>query len=900
MTETTRRTFLQSAAVVGATMAAAPAFAQSGRPAAAAPTVPLTWLEGAPKVPAGVAFGVPWPRGALARGSAVGLRSARGAIPAQTWPLAYWPDGSIKWTGFAIAGDDSLTGDLSVVPGAASPAPATPVTVRDSAQAVEVSTGPLVCRIGKSGRDLVQSMVVDGRQVAQNGRLVALREDRSSFAKDRSIKEVEYASRISKVTVEQSGPVRAVIKIEGKHAALQGSRQWLPFIVRLYFTAGLESVRMVHSFIFDGDQKTDYIKGLGLVFGVPFREELQNRHIRFATDGDHLFSEPVLMAPGYRRSAEMVARQKAQLEGKRIPNLAEMTQQERTSFGQIAQWDSYKLNQLGPDSFSIAKRTNPDSSWTHITNGNRARGLVYFGDVSGGLAVSVKRFWQKYPSSVEVSGGAAKAGELKVWFWAPDAVAMDVRHYDTIGHAQATTYEDYEEGNADANGAANTAELTLWATRDTPDPVMLDAMAKTGNAPPILVCPPQHYYDTHTLGVWSLPGKPAPGLTAAEIASADTQLDRAVAFFEGEVERRKWYGFWDFGDFRRTYDPIRHEWMYDIGGHGWNATELMPEAWLWQSFLRSGRADIFRLAENMTRATTEIAVYHSGKFAGLGSRHNVSHWGDGAKESRINQAFLKRFYYYLTTDERMGDLIREPLALMENAVKKTPPLRKVLPRPDLTAFPPIRIGPDWFAWASNWMAEWERTGDVRYRDYILTGMKDLGAMPDAMLVRGVFGYDPATKHLRDIGDPNNRPSHFTFVFAGDYIVDEIMQLIDWPPFVEAWNRLCVQFARVTPGSGYFQSRIVAYAGMVTGEPALQARALELFRGELKFGNGEHFPATLTPYTGPGVTSDVKETPGNSSFTPAPAVPEVAQWGLNVMSSTEYIRRFKSGQPVLAH
>jgi hypothetical protein len=88
--------------------------------------------------------------------------------------------------------------------------------------------------------------------------------------------------------------------------------------------------------------------------------------------------------------------------------------------------------------------------------------------------------------------------------------------------------------------------------------------------------------------------------------------------------------------------------------------------------------------------------------------------------------------------------------------------------------------------------------------------------------------------------------------------------------------------------------------MVTGEPALQARALELFRGELKFGNGEHFPATLTPYTGPGVTSDVKETPGNSSFTPAPAVPEVAQWGLNVMSSTEYIRRFKSGQPVLAH
>ena len=168
MTETTRRTFLQSAAVVGASMAAtAPALAQSGRaPTPAAPTVALSWLEGAPLVPAGVAFGVPWPRGALAKGRAVGLRSAAGPVAAQTWPMAYWPDGSIKWTGFAIAADDKLSG-LSVVPGLASPAPATRVTVRDTAQTVEISTGPLVCRIGKSGRDLVQSMVVDGREVVR-------------------------------------------------------------------------------------------------------------------------------------------------------------------------------------------------------------------------------------------------------------------------------------------------------------------------------------------------------------------------------------------------------------------------------------------------------------------------------------------------------------------------------------------------------------------------------------------------------------------------------------------------------------------------------------------------------------------------------------------------------------
>lgn len=61
----------------------------------------------------------------------------------------------------------------------------------------------------------------------------------------------------------------------------------------------------------------------------------------------------------------------------------------------------------------------------------------------------------------------------------------------------------------------------------------------------------------------------------------------------------------------------------------------------------------------MTRHTAEVDVYHIGPNAGLGSRHNVSHWGCGAKEARISQAAWNRFYYYLTTDDRCGDLMTE-------------------------------------------------------------------------------------------------------------------------------------------------------------------------------------------------------------------------------------------------
>lgn len=75
------------------------------------------------------------------------------------------------------------------------------------------------------------------------------------------------------------------------------------------------------------------------------------------------------------------------------------------------------------------------------------------------------------------------------------------------------------------------------------------------------------------------------------------------------------------------------------------------------SFLRTGRADVFRLAHAMTRHLSEVDFHHIGTFAGLGSRHNVSHWGDGAKEARVAGSTLKRPFYYLTGTFMTGIVI---------------------------------------------------------------------------------------------------------------------------------------------------------------------------------------------------------------------------------------------------
>lgn len=61
------------------------------------PGIDLRWLDGtAPTWDAGQSFGVPWPRGTLRQAGRLAARAEGGApLPVQSWPLAYWPDGSI-------------------------------------------------------------------------------------------------------------------------------------------------------------------------------------------------------------------------------------------------------------------------------------------------------------------------------------------------------------------------------------------------------------------------------------------------------------------------------------------------------------------------------------------------------------------------------------------------------------------------------------------------------------------------------------------------------------------------------------------------------------------------------------------------------------------------------------
>ena len=876
MSELSRRNLLMGTAIAGA----AGALGLPRRRAAAAPgpgeTGQARWLDGtAPAATPGVTWGMPWPRGQVPTGHDLVVSTMDGqAVPAQTWVTGYWPDGSVKWTAHAIGPDAATATAYRVTPGRA-PTPATPVTVTTGRDTIDVDTGAIRVRLNRRGTTLVRTITRGDREIARDGELVCLRADSADDPADdpaddtpHHTRRETFTSAIHTAKVEQSGPVRAVVRIEGTHRA--GRRDWLPFVTRLYFHAGADAIRAIHTFTYDGDPHRDFIAGLGIRLHVPLPDEPYNRHIRLAGAGQGVLAEAVQGITGLRRDPGATVRA-AQIAGQRTPDITTWATTVSSRLQYIPTWGDYTLRQLTADGYQIRKRTKPGHSWITVNSGGRAGGLAYVGGPSGGLALGMHDFWQLHPTQLDIRGAAGDTAELTLWLWAPDATPMDLRPYhDGLGQdtypeqlqGLEITYEDHEPGYDTPYGTARTTELTLWALPATPTAERFTQLAAAVATPPRLVPPPAHLHAAGVFGDWA----PVDRTTPAKAAIED-HLDFLTDFHRGQVDQHRWYGFWDYGDVMHTYDNDRHTWRYDVGGYAWDNSELSTDIWLWYQFLRSGRPEVFRLAEAMTRHTGEVDVYHLGRFAGLGTRHGVQHWADSAKQLRISTAANRRFYYFLTADERVGDLMHA-LIDTDRTFLAVDPIRKIRTEP-YTPDPhalDISFGTDWGALAAAWLTEWERGGHPRARQRLLSTMRTIGAQTNGF-VQGSALYDLDTGEYAVADPPRVSVSHLSAVFGLAEICSELIDLVDEPEFTREWLRYC-RFYNATEAEQTAEfgatfgnlnlrqahSRLTAYAAARTGDPALAARAWQEFH---------------TGHAGYGPTVSWQTTRVEPPFVPAP-------------------------------
>ncbi|KAI8298383.1 hypothetical protein K4K61_011746 [Colletotrichum sp. SAR11_59] len=220
-------------------------------------------------------------------------------------------------------------------------------------------------------------------------------------------------------------------------------------------------------------------------------------------------------------------------------------------------------------------------------------------------------------------------------------------------------------------------------------------------------------------------------------------LEFLFDFYREQVKQRRWYGFWDHGDIMHTYDADRHTWRYDVGGYAWDNSELSPDLWLWLFFLRTGRSDVFNMAEALTRHTGE-------------------HWSDSCKQARISNALYRRVFYFLSGgDERVGELLEETLETDQNFLTLDP-YRKV--RKDRETYKPdphgveISLGTDWAALAASWLIEYERLGPrwIEAKKKLFASIEGIGRLTNGF-VTGNVKYDPATGNITPpLIDPENK------------------------------------------------------------------------------------------------------------------------------------------------
>jgi hypothetical protein len=287
--------------------------------------------------------------------------------------------------------------------------------------------------------------------------------------------------------------------------------------------------------------------------------------------------------------------------------------------------------------------------------GRRSTGWCCLANADGGVLAGMRYFWQEYPRSLTVD---ADAGSIRFGLVPSEAAALDLRRYSPTIYG-AAVYEASHGAFPSTHGATGIAKSNELMLRF--DAASHEEAAPRGlffAHPALPVAPPDYFAASRVLGHVAT-ADPARHPEAEKMAAECTD------FIIEEREVRGWYGLMNYGDIMCGYYADLDRWAFDDGGYAWINTEHLPDLGLWLQSLRSARPDWLEASLAMTRHNRDVDMYHRGMLKGLGTRHNVNHWGCQDKEWRVSMPLVKRLHFYQTADPWTAEVIRETVAVYQ-------------------------------------------------------------------------------------------------------------------------------------------------------------------------------------------------------------------------------------------
>ncbi|MCC7354986.1 MAG: hypothetical protein IT330_14675 [Anaerolineae bacterium] len=211
-----------------------------------------------------VTRGVPFPQGALRSYDHLRLLDERGQeLPSQVKPLgAPWPDGSVRWALLHFQADlepQSIARFQLEYGSGVQRSPVSPgVTVTRESGHFTFDTGPLraTFSLGK-GFPAIEQAWLDGKTMLSPA-------EPAGFILEDAHGQVFSSAwgEVSAVTVEEEGPLRAVVHVKGDHRSEKGERLF-GYEARLYAYAGQPWLEVEYTFINDADEQFTDLNQIG-------------------------------------------------------------------------------------------------------------------------------------------------------------------------------------------------------------------------------------------------------------------------------------------------------------------------------------------------------------------------------------------------------------------------------------------------------------------------------------------------------------------------------------------------------------------------------------------------------------------------------------------------------------
>jgi len=464
---------------------------------------------GPPPLGAPVETSVPFARGQLLHPGKLAVYSPDGKpVLGQFRSALKWPDGSVRWLAVAFEaaagpGDYVLREDETLQ--AAS-------LVSERAGKVVIHTGALTLSISTSGGTWMEMLAAsDPHGVAQPivkgtsaADLVLTRHDGKEFRASQ-----DGSGR--RVVVEERGPVRACVRIEGQCRASDGNGLF-NYLVRCTAFRDRPELYLQVTWLNTTDNPSEQLKDIRLF--LPFDFEPDRLVIgceRGVYDAPFLKDWPVFVL-----------------------------QEDHNAY-----W---------------AKMHNPDGRIQHLStggcDGEHSPGWLYIQNAGRCLGVWVPNFWEEYPNEI-----TAKQGELSIGLWPERAVEHLLTKPLLPANPQGTPYEmtkywpilphpywaflDPQKKCLDARqGIAKTQEIVLsvWAGREDSPTFEAKWWRKTLQPVRGHLDPP---YVAGTLALGPLSPR-----DLARNPELEGLFDESFAWLNHHIDHLKCYGKFDYGDFK--------------------------------------------------------------------------------------------------------------------------------------------------------------------------------------------------------------------------------------------------------------------------------------------------------------------------------------------------------------